>query len=72
MARTCRFVEDCTRQGCNTKGDFTSQMVLDTVVRGIQDIEVTRKMFAKPEAECTLDEVEKFVSAEEVGQESLH
>jgi hypothetical protein len=71
VARTCRFTQKCPKAGCGTVMDFTEQMVLDTVVRGLHDQEVKKKVLAKPETECTLAEVEKFVSAEEVGAESM-
>ena len=48
--------------------DFTEQMVLDTVVRGLHDSEVKRKVLARPEIEFNTVEVEKFENAEEVGQ----
>ena len=71
VARTCKFSQKCKEVSCGALVDFTEQMVLDTVVRGLHDNEVKRKVLARPESKFSLVEVEKFVNAEEVGQESL-
>jgi hypothetical protein len=69
VARTGKFKEEC--QGCNQQVDFTDQMVLDNIIRGLSDEDIKRKVLAMPEPDCTLEKVIKFIEAEESGKYSL-
>ena len=69
VARTSRFKENCVT--CKKDVDFTDQMVLDNVIRGLADEEIKRKGLAMPEADFTLDKVLRFIEAEESGKYSL-
>ena len=69
VARTGKFQVECP--GCNQKVDYTDEMVVDNLIRGLADEEVKKKVLAAPEAECTLDKVLRLVEAEESGKYSL-
>ena len=69
VARTGKFQIKCL--GCNQKVDYTDEMVVDNLIRGLADEEVKKKVLAAPEAECTLDKVLRLVEAEESGKYSL-
>ena len=69
VARTVRFqVEGLA---CEEQTDYTDQMVLDNLIRGLAEEEIKRKVLATPETECTLAKVLRFVEAEESGKYSL-
>jgi hypothetical protein len=55
VARTCKFQEECTKCKCKLPVDFTDQMVLDNLIRGLANEEVKRKLLDKPEEERTLE-----------------
>ena len=48
--------------------DYTDQMLLDNLIRGLADEEIKRKVLVTPETECTLEKVIRFVEAEESGK----
>ena len=69
VARTGRFqVEGLA---CKEQTDYTKQMVLDNLIRGLAEEEIKRKVLATPETECTLAKVLRFVEAKESGKYSL-
>ena len=47
--------------------DFTDQIVLDNLIRGLADEEIKVKVLAMEETHCTMDKVVKFVEAEDLG-----
>ena len=53
------------------QADYTDQMVLDNLIRGLGDEEIKRKVLATPETDCTLAKVMRFVEAEESAKYSL-
>ena len=69
LARTGKFKEQCGT--CHVNVDYTDQMVLDNVIRGLADEDIKKKVLAMPEENCTLELVLKFVQAEEIGKLSL-
>jgi hypothetical protein len=69
VARTGRFQVECT--ACKGQADYTDQMVLDNLIRGLGDEEIKRKVLATPETDCTLAKVMRFVEAEESAKYSL-
>ena len=48
--------------------DYTEEMVLDNLIRGLADEEIKAKVFALPEEDCTAEKVLRFVEAEELGR----
>ena len=44
IARTCQFLIKCSSQDCNTRVDYSHEMVLDQLVRGLNDSETQRKV----------------------------
>ena len=70
IARTCQFSVECSREDCNTRVDYSQEMVLDQLVRGLQDSEIQRKVLACKEEDFNLDAVEKVVIAEESSKAS--
>ena len=69
VARTGRFQVECV--ACQGQADYTDEMVLDNLIRGLADEEIKRKVLATPETDCTLAKVLRFVEAEESGKYSL-
>ena len=69
VARTGKFQVECA--SCKKMTDYTDQMVLDNLIRGLADEEIKRKVLATAEKECTLDKIIRFVEAEESGKYSL-
>ena len=51
--------------------DFTEQMVLDHVIRGLADEAIQAKVLAMPEVDVTLPKVIKFIESEELAKWSL-
>ena len=74
-ARTGRFKKKgkCNILNCpgEIEVDYTEEMVLDNVVRGLADEEIKSKVFALQEEDCTPDKVLRFVEAEELGRSSV-
>ena len=69
IARTGKFKEKC--HSCAADVDFTEQMVLDHVIRGLADEAIQAKVLAMPEADVTLPKVIKFIESEELAKWSL-
>ena len=65
IARTCRYSVQCSRQGCNTNIDYSNEMVLDQLVRGLNDDDIQKKVLSCPEENFNLAAVEKIIIAEE-------
>ena len=65
IARTCQYSVPCTRDGCNTRVDYSQEIVLDQLVRGLNDDEIQKKVLSTKEEEFNLDSVEKIIVAEE-------
>ena len=61
MARIGKFQVECP--GCQQKVDYTDQMVLDNLIRGLADEEVKKKVLATPEVECTLPKILQLIEA---------
>jgi hypothetical protein len=59
----------CT--ACQATVDYTKEMVLDQMIKGLADEEIQKKVLAKPEAECTLAALELFIMCEESCKLSL-
>ena len=60
---------ECSK--CKDQADYTDQMVLDNLIRGLADEEIKRKVLATNETDYTLAKVLRFVEAEESGKFSL-
>ena len=69
VARTGKFQVKCT--GCDILCDYTDEVVLDNLIRGLADEDIKKKVLATPEQDCTLPKVLRFVEAEESGKYSL-
>ena len=65
IARTCRYSIQCSAQGCNTNIDYSNEMVLDQLVRGLNDDDIQKKVLSCPEENFNLAAVEKIIIAEE-------
>ena len=59
VARTCKYSITCSNVACNTTVDYSQEMVLDQLVKGLNDSESCR------EGDFKLDTVEKVIMAEE-------
>jgi hypothetical protein len=60
---------ECT--ACKGEADYTDQMVLDNLIRGLGDEEIRKKVLPTPETDCTLAKVMRFLEAEENANFSL-
>ena len=69
IARTGKFKEKC--QNCTEEVDFTEQMVLDHLIRGLADEAIQTKVLAMNEEDISLPKVVKFVESEELAKWSL-
>ena len=69
IARTGKFKEKC--YSCAAEVDFTEQMVLDHLIRGLADEAIQAKVLAMQEEEATLPKVIKFIESEELAKWSL-
>ena len=69
MAQTGKFKEKCGK--CLIDVNYTDQMVLENLIRGLADEEIKKKVLAMPKETCTLESVLKFVQSEEIGKLSL-
>ena len=68
IARTCQFNVKCTSDGCDTIVDYSQEIVLDQLVRGLNDEDVQKKVLACKEADFNLDAVEKVIIAGETSK----
>ena len=71
VARTGKYRVKCKAPGCGEECDYTAEVVLDNLIRGLADEEIQRKVLALPDEDCTLTKVVKFVEAEEMGRQSM-
>ena len=69
IARTGKFKEQCS--SCSQEVDFTEQMVLDHLIRGLADEAIQTKVLAMNDEDITLTKVIKFVESEELAKWSL-
>ena len=65
IARTCHYTVKCSREGCNTMVDYSSEMVVDQLVRGLNDPDIQRKVLSSREDDFNLTSVEKLIITEE-------
>ena len=70
VARTCQYTVKCPNSDCNGAVDYAQEIVLDQLVRGLNDTEIQRKVLSCKESEFTLDSVEKIIVAEESSKAS--
>ena len=69
IARTGKFKEQCNN--CSEEVDFTEQMVLDHLIRGLADEAIQTKVLAMNEDNMTLPQVIKLIESEELAKWSL-
>ena len=69
IARTGKFKEKCSN--CSQDVDFTEQMVLDHLIRGLADETIQTKVLAMNDEDITLSKVVKFIESEELAKWSL-
>ena len=69
IARTGKFKQKC--HSCAEEVDFTEQMVLDHLIRGLADEAIQTKVLAMNEEDVSLPKVVKFIESEELAKWSL-
>ena len=69
IARTGKYKEKCNN--CFQDVDFTEQMVLDNLIRGLADETIQTKVLAMNDEDITLSKVVKFIESEELAKWSL-
>ena len=70
IARTCKYTVNCPGDNCDTRVDYSEEMVLDQLVRGLFDSEIQRKVLSCKEENFNLDYVEKIIISEESSKAS--
>ena len=65
VARTCQYSIKCSRDGCDAVVDYSSEMVLDQLIRGLNDEDIQKKVLSSREDPFTLPNVEKIIITEE-------
>ena len=65
IARTCKYRVKCSKDGCDQNVDYSNEMVLDQLVKGLNDDEIQKKVLSSKEDEFNLQNVEKIIVAEE-------
>ena len=63
--RTCQYNVKCTSASCRATIDYSQEMVLDQLVRGLNDNQIQRQVLSCKEEDFNLDTVEKVIIAEE-------
>ena len=63
VARSGGFQVECTT--CKGLNNYTDQMVIDNLIRGLADEEIMREVLATPDTECNLNKVSGFLVSEE-------
>ena len=46
VARTCKYSITCSNVACNTTVDYSQEMVLDQLVKGLNDSDIQRKVLS--------------------------
>ena len=65
IARTCQYSIKCSKEGCNTVVDYSSEMVLDQLIRGLNDDDIQKKVLSSREDDFNLTNIEKIIITEE-------
>ena len=61
----------CDAGDCGAEVDYTTEVVLDNLIRGLADKEIKLKVLSLLVEDYTLEKVVKFVEAEEMGKQSV-
>ena len=61
IARTCKYTVDCPGDNCDTRVNYSEEMVLDQLVRGLFDSEIQRKVLSCNEENFNLQGVPKKI-----------
>ena len=73
-AATCEYSVKCTNTCCNDKNpvDYTSMVVKDILISGIEDSDITKDVLAMPELDSRSDkDIVKFVEEKEIARNAL-
>ena len=65
IARTCKFSVKCKNTDCAGDVDYADEIVLDQLVKGLNDEDIQAKVLSMEEANFTTDKVEKLIIVEE-------
>ena len=65
IARTCCYNVQCSADGCDTAIDYSNEMVLDQLIRGLNDDDIQKKVLSTKEEDFNLDAIEKVIISEE-------
>ncbi|ESO87468.1 hypothetical protein LOTGIDRAFT_166622 [Lottia gigantea] len=68
QAGVCKFVIQCTN--CDTAVNYTDEILRDALTRGIADHDIQLDILGDKNQNMTLEEVFKFVEAQEAGKRS--
>ena len=71
MARSGKFKKLCTMPDCVEEVDYTEEVVLDNLIRGLREEEIKTRIMALDDTACTMKTVLKLVQAEELGRRSV-
>ena len=68
QAALCNYTAKCKEQGCNHTYDFSEQIILDNLVRGMSDHEIMSNLLGDSKTDRTLDETVLFIAQKEQGK----
>ena len=71
-ADTCGYVVKCTRATCDTKVDYTQEVIKDVLITGLSDPEIRRDVLGWPELDGkTALETVAFIESKEMARNAL-
>ena len=68
QAALCDYTAKCKETGCTHKYDFSEEIILDNLVRGMSDQEIMADLLGDSKTDRTLDETINFIAQKEQGK----
>ena len=68
QAALCNYTAKCKENGCNHKYDFSEDIIMDNLVRGMSDHEIMSNLLGDSKTDRTLNETVLFIAQKEQGK----
>lgn len=68
QAALCQYVSACKEPGCQHMYDYSTEIIKDNLVRGINDPEILSDILGDPKTDRTLEETVAFIAQKEQGK----
>ena len=68
QAALCNYRAKCKETGCTHKYDFSKDIILDNLIRGMSDQEIMSDLLGDSKTDRTLDETVTFIAQKEQGK----